>query len=291
MKKINYLTMAVSVLMLCLIAANILMLLNIKLVIKNGDAIKDWMGVAIAAFIIIIALSHLLGLTNLFLQFKHFRNERFLRTVTFVIGFFSIFLLAVNVVMLHEIGNEYMHNHNITSEWNLVFIGHIAQGLFAILLLAQCIYNNKELASTKSTDALKDESLFLTVHQVGIVTAVFGFLLIFILSISSIPHQYFDGLLFMLCIIALIPYVLADSYWLFTMRKTKFKDWFDEKQLADISRGALSTLAISVVGSLGFYFLYSCKIVINVSVYFPLYLFQSLLFFSGITFYLSKKSL
>lgn len=291
MKKINNFSIIISIIILIVILGNILMLLNIKATIGFGYAIKEWMGVAVAAFLIIIALFHLSGLINLVMQFRHFRNESFMRTATFVIGIFSMLFLIVDVIMINDISHEYMFVYNISEEWNIIFIGHVVHVLFAVSLLFQSIAENRVLSKNlKTMVTLKDESLFLMVHQIGIISAILGLLSIFLLSKSSISQGYFNDLLFVICIVCLIPYGLAATYWLFTKRKDKLMDWYDEKQFVDISRGALITLVLSVLITIVFYFLLSCKIIDTYMViWFPSYIFLTLLFFSGSTLFLSKR--
>jgi hypothetical protein len=292
MKRINNFLIMISIIMLILILGNILMLSSMKATIELGSSIKEWRGMVVAAFLIIIGLSHLLGLINLVLQYRYFRNENFMRAATFVIGIFSMFLLAVDVTMLNDIGHEYMFGYDISEEWQIVFSGHAVHVLFAVSLLFQTVTGNRVLRmSSKTTVPVKDESLFLTVHQIGIISAVLGLINIIILSKSGVPQKYFSGLLFVLCMVFLISYGLAATYWLFTKRKDKPTEWYDEKQFVDISRGALITLVFSVLVNIVFYFLTSCKIIDSCTdIWFPSYILLTLLVFSGSTLFLSKKA-
>jgi cobalamin biosynthesis protein CobD/CbiB len=85
--------------------------------------------------------------------------------------------------------------------------------------------------------------------------------------------------------------VLAAIYWILSKRREKPKDWYDEKQFADVSRGALMTLVITVLSTLVFYFLISCDILCaDMLIWFPSYLFLTLFVFSICTLFLSKKA-
>ncbi len=292
MKRINCFLIVISVIMLGLISGNTLMLSYIKDLIEIEVIIPEWMGGTVAAFLIIIALFHLLGLIGLVLQFKYFKRDSILTATAFVIGIFSLFLLAVDVVMLHDIGNEYMFSHNIAGEWKIVFMGHFIHGLFGLFLLIQSIAVSRRFSKyAESRPAIKDESVFLVVHQIGIVSAVLGFLCIILLNRSGVSQEYLRGLLFLSSIVILIPYGLAAVYWIFTKRRERLADWYDEKQFTDISRGALVTLVISVMTTIGLYFLLLCKIInSDGAIWFPIYLFLTLLLFSGSTLYLSKRA-
>ncbi len=292
MKRMNRISIILGIVMLGLLTGNILMLVDIKTAIETGTAIREWMGAAVAIFLIITGLAHIVGLLNLFMQLRHFKKDNFMRTVVFVIGFLSLFLLTVDVMMLSDIGHEYKAGFDSTGEWQIVFAGHAVHMLFSVLLLLQCAASNIAFVKEGNTFvALKDEALFLTVNQIGVISAVLGFVCVFLLSFSTIPQIYLNGVLFILCIVFLIPYGLAAAYWFFTKRREKPADWYDEKQFSDISRGALATLILTVLITIILYFLLSFEIVlINTQLWLPLYLLLTLLLFSGSTLYLNKRA-
>ena len=292
MKRINYFLIVISIVMIGLISGNTLILSHIKALIETGSIIQKWMGITVAVFLLIIVLFHFIELISLVVQFKYFKRDNILSAAAFVTGFFSLFLLTVDVVMLKDIGNEYMFNYNVNGEWTILFTGHVFHGLFGLILLIHCISVNGRVSNNaEMIFAVKDESLFLTVHQIGIISAVLGFVCIFLLNKSGVPREYLSGLLFLSSIVILIPYGLAAVYWIFTKRKEKPSEWYDEKQFMDISRGALITLIISMLTLIVLYFLLTCKIIgFDVIIYFPSFLFLILLVFSASTLYLSKKA-
>ncbi|GAU76459.1 hypothetical protein [Fusibacter sp. 3D3] len=291
MKFINRLSTVLSIIMLCLIAGNILLLSDIKTAIQTGSAIQEWMSFTVAIFLIIIGLSHLFAILNSVKLFLHFRNDSLLRSATFVICFFSLFLLAVDVMMLSDIGHEYIAGYDTTDEWRIVFAGHAVHVVFALLLLFQCIAANRLISkNSELTTAVKDEALFLTVTQIGIVSAILGLICLFLLSGAGLPQKHLGGLYFLLCIVFILPYGLATGYWFFTKRKEYPADWYDEKQFADISLGAFVTLLSTIFIALVIYCLLTFRIIdINTSLWFPEYFMLSLLLFSGSTLYLSKR--
>lgn len=291
MKRMNRISIIMSILVLGLLAGNLLMLSDIKTAIEAGAAIREWIGGVVAAFLVVIGLFHIFGLLNLAAQFHHFKNDDLLRAAVFVMGFISLFLLAVDVTMLSDIGHEYRVGFDSSGEWQIVFTGHTIHALFAVLLLIQCAASNRALAEkTNTIVAVKDEALFLTVNEIGIISAILGFVCLFLLIWSEVPQSYLNSLLFLFCIVFLIPYGLAAAYWFFTKRKERPADWYDEKQFADISRGALTTLLLTVFITIIFYFFISLKVVvINTQLWFPLYLLLTLLLFSGSTLYLNKR--
>ena len=291
MKRLNRISILASIVMLGLIISNILMLSHMKTAIENGSAIQDWMGVAVAVLIIVVGFFHILGLLSLVAQFQHLKNDNFLRAVAFVIGVLSLFFLAVDVMMLSDIGHEYQAGFDISGEWQIVFAGHAVHTLFSVLLLVQCAVTNGIISKhQKTTAAVKDEVLFLTVNQIGIISAILGFSCLLLLSWSGVPQAYLNGLQFLFCIVFLIPYGLAATCWLVIKRKEKPADWYDEKQFADVSRGAFFTLVTTVFITMVFYFLTSMKMIdISTALWFPEYLFLTLLLFSGRILYLTTR--
>lgn len=291
MKFINRLSIILSIIMLCLIASNILLLSNMKTAIFTGSDIQDWMGTTVAIFLIIIGLLHLFALLNSVRFFLNFRKDSLLRATTFVICFFSLFLLAVDVMMLSDIGHEYIAGYDTSDEWRIVFAGHAVHAVFAVLLLFQGIASNQLISKyPEQTTAVKDEALFLTVNQIGIVSALIGSICLFLLNLSGLPPKHLNGLYFLLCIVFLLPYSLATGYWFFTKRTENPADWYDEKQFADISLGAFFTLLSTVFIALVIYCLLSFRIIsISTALWFPEYFMLSLLLFSGSTLFLSKR--
>lgn len=289
MKKFNRFIMIMSVILLTALVCNIVMILDMKAAIKTSQSIQEWLGMAVAGIIIAAGLFHLIGLINLFVQMKKANNDRMIRAAAFVTGIFSLFLLTVDVIMMRDIGNEYAAGHNISGEWNIIFAGHGIHILFALLMLTNCISVNKRM-NGRPISALKDEVFFLTVHQIGMISAIYGFICLILVSCFGIPEQFQDGLLFMFCIVILIPYAISVIYWFLTKRKQKIVDWYDEKQFADICRGALGTLVLTTLATIVFYILVSCgSIAIKTTAWFPSMIFITLLVFSCSSLYLSKK--
>lgn len=293
MKRFNTFLIIAGAIMLCMIASNTVMLLDMKAAIETGEAFGQWIGVAVAAGIIITGLIHAFGLISIFIQFKRLKHENMAGAAAFVTGLVSFFLLIVDAIMLHDIGNEYMAGFNILGEWGIVFIGHGFHALFGIAMILQCIFVEKNIKNGAPEFAAKDEVLFLTVHQIGVFAAVIGLVFIGALYCFGKPSaEYINGLLLLLSIVVLLPYAVAVLYWLFTKRRTKIKEWYDEKQYIDILRGSLVALIVSVFVIMVMFFMSILGLIKSETViWFPVYLFVTLLVFSGSTLYFSKMGL
>jgi predicted membrane channel-forming protein YqfA (hemolysin III family) len=293
MKRFNTFLMIAGAIMLCVIASNIIMLLDMKAAIDTGTELVQWMGTAVAGGIIITGLIHGLGLIGIFTQYKRLKQENMAGAAAFVTGLVSFFLLIVDATMLQDIGNEYMAGWNGAGEWGIVFIGHGFHALFGAAMILQCILAGKNMRKGTPDFIAKDEVLFLTVHQIGIFSAVIGLVFIAVLYCFGTPRTaYSNGLLFLLSIVVLLPYAAAVLYWLFTKRRVKIKEWYDEKQFIDILRGALVALIVSVLAIMVMFLLSILGLIKpGTVIWFPVYLFVTLLVFSGSALYLSKRGL
>jgi hypothetical protein len=243
---------------------------------------SEWMGALVAVFIIAMVMVALFNLVNLFSQFRYFQDENLLRSATFVLGFFALFLLIVDVVMLQDIGQELKVGYESSGEWNIVFFSHILLGIFALLMIYQSSLVRKRLKLEPEIPLIeKDEAVFLTVHQVGIFAALLGFFCMIALKMMEVPDTTLDGLFILSSIVAMFPYGLAVLYWLFIKRKEKLTEWYDEKQFLDLSRAALITLVLSVLLMTGIFLLMVFHVIDeSLKLWFPIYLCSTLLIFS-----------
>ncbi|MBN1537353.1 MAG: hypothetical protein JW908_11520 [Anaerolineales bacterium] len=290
MKKINQFAIVISIIMFCLISGNVIVLLDIKSGLNILSEPPEWVSLIVAAILILVAIGHLLNLSNILIQFRKLKEENFIRSIAFALGIFSLFLLAVDVVMLKDIGNEYML-HNAAEEWKILFANHGIHVVYSLISTVHCLIANKRIMAMNSIpNALVDESTFLTVHQVGIFSSICGFLSILSLIGLGVAKTYLTGLLFTVGIVLSLPYGMAVLYWLYLKRKEKPADWYDEKQFLDISRGALVTLIISVMMTIGLFLLFFLNLIdFNLILLFPIYLFVMEFWFSGSALYFSKR--
>lgn len=292
MKRFNTFLIVAGALMLCIVASNIIMLLDMKTAIETRMEYGQWMGAAVAAGIIIMGIIHVLALIGIFVQFRRLKFENIAGAAAFVNGLVSFFLLAVDAIMLQDIGHEVIAGFDGSGEWAIVLIGHGFHALFGVAMILQCILAGKNMKNSTPEYAAKDEVLFLTVHQIGIFASIIGLAFIGAQYCFRIPGvSYANGLLFILSIVVLLPYAAAVLYWLYTKRRAKIKEWYDEKQFIDISRGALVALVASIL-IVAVMFLLSILGLIKteIIIWFPVYLFVTLLVFSGSTLYLSKRA-
>ena len=281
MKKLNNLSGILSIVLILLVTVNLFVLSHIKTNLVVSEP-PEWVAGMVAIIIIAIGLIVLFSLLSLIIQFRHFKQANLLNSGTFVAGFFSLFILAVGVIMLQDIGQEWKAGFDSAGEWKFVFASQGLQGVFGLFMLAKVRQSAKQLTVGGEIPAIeKDEAVFLTVHQVGIFSGILGFVCMLVLKLINIPDGFLEGLFVISAIVALFPYVLSTLYWLMTKRKVKVTEWYDEKQFMDISKGALITLVVSVLLTTIMFMLMVFGFVSDhMLLWFPVYLCGTLLVFS-----------
>jgi len=145
---------------------------------------------------------------------------------------------------------------------------------------------------------VKDESIFINTQYIGILSGISGLALVALYSIVytliySVPLWVIKAGIIVMALLAIIPYVLIVIYWLIMKAKVRVNEWYDEKQYQDIAKATLITLPSSVL-FMGFIFILQYTIskfeILNF-IWFPLFLFFTLLLFSIITLFLNKRDL
>ena len=121
MKKINQISLIVCTFTILIMAANITLLSRFKISLEHGVEPKEWMSLIVAVSLLFLFVVHLLSLVNLFVQFKTISQESFFRSAVFGLGFFSLALIFVDIIMLSDIGKEYMFENAASEEWRILF--------------------------------------------------------------------------------------------------------------------------------------------------------------------------
>lgn len=279
-----------GILLFCFTAASTGLLIFFKQKIQNHISIQDYLSYGEAGLLILIGCIHLFGIKNVIKRIKESKHASILSSMAFVFGLFSLFLLLVDVVMLQEIGNEIFAAHDNSGEWQIIFFNHAIHFLFSLIFIVQSFYKRKDRMDHEATQpALKNEVVFLTVQQIGIFTAITGLAFTSYLLHFQIPSDFVTGLLFISTLVLMIPYILITVYWFYTKRKEKPSDWYDEKQIHDISRAGLITMAATEFMMCVWFGLSITEVIESGSILlFPFYSFLSILFFSGITLYMNR---
>lgn len=213
---------------------------------------------------IVVILSH----------FHSYNQLRMLKTILLIMGIVSLFAIGAEKVMADEIARQYRLGMSI-SEVSILNASYIINIAFSGSVLYFILKTFPILRSEMPRTGTVDEKIFIIVQCMGILSGVIGLLMVFDLSGKE---NVKDSLTFYIpfFILFVTPYGLAVTYWLSFKLKQKISDWYDEKQLQDIMKAALTTLILSVPGLFIFLFLDIQSILF----FFLYYLFLILVIFS-----------
>ena len=126
MKRLNNILGGINWLLVMAVISNYIFLLIMKDFLPEVQP-PDWMARLVAITILVMGLINLINLFGITKQFQYFKQANFLSSGSFVLGFFSLFMLVVSVVMLQDIGQEAKVGFESTGEWNMVFFGQSLQ--------------------------------------------------------------------------------------------------------------------------------------------------------------------
>lgn len=156
----------------------------------------------------------------------------------------------------------------------------IKLGLFALVVLACFLY--WLLPRTRLSNRFKmNEKIFNVTFFISIICSIFGLVATFLW-----PQAIFDLHLWEL---VALPIFLIYLYWLIVLKVRKSAELVDEKQEFDMAKGAALSMTFTIPCMallLNFY----QRGVLESLVWFPYYLFVTLLLFSAGTLYSYKKN-
>jgi len=252
----------------------------------------DQFGPLLGIGLLIFLAFHISAFLAILYQFRFFRKVDVLRAMTLFVGVISFLLIFSDLAMLQDIFKEYKLGWETKGEWLIVYINHAIHSLFLVMSIILNYSALKYLKSQKISEPIfKDESLFISTQYIGIASGVAGLSVLCLNSVLNLPLEIFTGVSIVLCIIVLAPYCLASFYWFLIKSKEKDGEWYDEKQFTDITKAGFATLVFSLPCLAVLYYL-DFQSVENVLsfLWFPFYVFFSLLLFSGSTLYFSTRS-
>jgi hypothetical protein len=228
-------------------------------------------------------LFHIPALLTLIFRLQLFRTLDVLQRGAFFLGLLSLFSLIGDYGLLNDIGKETRLTGQPQTEWSVLAVVLAVHALFFVLMIVLIFQTFRRLKRESAAEtAVRDEVLFLAAQWMGVICGAFGLLVNLSFYARQIPsRQYIFLLPFYLLL--LLPYGLAALVWLVRQRRTKPRDWYDEKQWGDMTRAALATLVLSFPG-MAFLLLFRRPLGMF---WFPHFIFLILLLFSGCTLFLS----
>ncbi len=269
----------------------LLILPNLQVKMVQFDlltTVEEMMITSMGVGLLIFLVFYLLTLLQIVVFFRYAEKITAFSIFLIVAVVFCILLVFSDWALLTDIHKQY-HDNLSQPEWSLLY-PILGIQIFLTLLFVYLHFSG--FFTHKDIDEIsKDYNAFLLVHYVGLLTGLLGTMnqgmgFFFNRGWNFLVHTIIGG------IILLFPYVVVVIYWGVTKLKEKDRSWFDEKQRLDLGRSAVFTLLFDVL-------IMSAVFVINIRrldgfiqfVWFPLYLFSTIFFFSIGNLYFSRKGL
>lgn len=257
--------------------------------------LTDRMSVYAGVSTIFLTLFHFAAIATILLTLRVAVKDSVLQSFMFFLSIISLVMIAGDFALCSDIVKEYKagFTEGLLSEFVILYFSqliHLIFLVFAVMLIV--ITAKKSLAANGiKNPALKDEAIFLDVQYVGIFTAIMGLVILIALSLIT-PFWTIKKGIITLCIVLLLPYIMIVAYWILLKIREKITEWYDEKQLQDVTKASFISMIVSMAILAAFFLiqnLYSSFALMSV-IWFPLYFFIIMLVFSSIVLYLNKKT-
>lgn len=239
-----------------------------------------------------------ISFTNLFLAaLKHNLKFKLLGILTTILGIVTFLWILFGYAALQDISHEYLTGRfACIPEWKGLYNGLLINFMFHLIGFFTIIKIRREAKSlVNNRKSITEESTFEITQYVGIVCSLIGIaFVLFIYSVFSnnnlIISSFSVFLIVLSCLIIFLPYIFLISYWINKSSTKKDRSLFDEKQKQDLYRSGLVAFLFSILFISVFFMINHGRIgQISAIVYFPLYLFATLLVFSISVLYNFKK--
>lgn len=234
-----------------------------------------------------------LGIVHLILLYALWRDVRcggrpsILRSVAISLGVVSAIMLGADVGALSDIGKQTLSGMGSSGEWLIVFSDNGLRVVFLLLAVASLIRASRRIREKSPKDDPRDVE-FITVHEVGFVSAILAVGAIFLAFVFPVLEPFRASLVWLFTAIAIAPWGLMLILW-FVTRQKRMERWWDEKQVSDMGRSAL--WALPFVG-LALLVLFVCNIAMPEmpvqALWFPGFVVAAVLSFSGLSAVFSR---
>jgi hypothetical protein len=232
---------------------------------------------------LVFFLFHIPALLTLISRLQFFKKLDLLQGSGFILGLLSLFSLLGDYSLLNDIGKETRLTGQPQTEWDVLAFVLAVHALFFLLMIVLVLQTVRRIKRESAAETVvKDEVLFLTAQWMGVFCGAVGLLVNFSFLARQISSRQFVFLLPFYFLI-LLPYGLAVLSWLVRQRRSKPRDWYDEKQWGDMTRAALATVLLSFPG-MAFLLLFRQPLGLF---WFPHYVFLILFLFSACTLLLT----
>ena len=293
LKRLRIISLSLGVMATGGLIYNLILFAYLRRKVLNFEALGNQveiLGILAGLSLALIGCFHLCTVITLLLQITVQKSVSTLKILAGVIGVISGMLLLSDLAMIQDIGKEYQVGWDTSGEWTILFINHGLHTLFTVLAFLALMVRGKTEESPKEI-AIKDDTLFVVTHTTGLLCGGLG--LVASLLALAVPLQVWivEAISVPIGLLVLLPYLFILGIWLFTKRREKVVEWFDEKQSQDTSKAGLWTLIVTL----------PCMVAIGILqrvngpgsvwnfIWLPLYIFLVMTAFSSATLYWLKR--
>lgn len=201
-----------------------------------------------------------------------------------ITGFFTILCMYTDWAALHDI----LHEEPDTSlEWSFLRMGLIINFIFYIIGLIAIIKIRLEVrASSAKGKSVINETIFETIHYIGILCSSIGLGLILFACLILIYNGHVISrsdilIMNLFSFVIFLPYLSMILYRIIKLIRQENPDPYDEKQKHDLAMAGLITWLFSIPIVIIYFLISNGRLAeIFEMVYLPFYLFATLLIFS-----------
>jgi len=272
-----------------LIAAGVMLAYNIAAFIwyyqnltPRNMAGSQWSAVLVALCMIGLGIMHLLVLYALWKDVRQGGGPSILRSLAISLGVVSAILLGADTAALSDIGKQTLAGLSSRGEWLILFGDNGLRVIFLILAACGLVQAKRRAKDASPADDPRDAE-FITVHEVGFISAILAVGAIVLAFLFPVLEPYRANLVWLFTAISIAPWALMLILW-FVTRQRQMARWWDEKQVSDMGRAALVSLPFVGVVLL---VLFVCSIAVPeipvLAVWFPGFVVAAVLCFSGLS--------
>ena len=247
----------------------------------------------ILPFIIIVLFNiYFIRIHFLIMQLEPFKDWEIKKALLIWISILSIPRLFLDAAAISDILSEHL-----TGIWDcsgelkalqVLFYIHLIYYIYFALMLVVC---TKYLKKNQDTNIyMYNENNFNRLNYIGFFSGLLGSAATILLTFLNDSIIDWKWIILPFTLLLYSPYFLYLLNWILSIKREDRYKFLDEKQKQDLFKAGITTLLLTLPVLIIYYiFNYNLMSVQGTVLWFPFYLFSSLLFFSGSTIFFYKK--
>lgn len=235
---------------------------------------------------IVSGLSFISFAVLLYMSFRNGIKTDVLIIFCIITGVISAVNLVFDISALDDISADYLQGgYDCIMEWTWLFLSLIVRLIFFVAGFMLLFRILKKIGSLNAVSkSVADETVFEATQYVGIVCGIIGIAFTtyaYITLKDFAMKNWLVWLLMFYCLIIMLPYFIVIVYWIFRLNRKTTLTIYDEKQKQDIAlSGMTAWLASILVMTVLFLFSFGKPASATVFLWFPVFVFTTLLVFS-----------